>query len=189
MLAVAGKVCPPSIEWIEASMEAIPRPDESFDAVLSQYALQFVPDKRAALKEVHRVLVPSGGLVITVPGKTPEVMEIAHDTIGRHIGEDAAAFLRAVFSLHDPGENRRLYEDAGFNGINVRVSSKKIVLPPPKDFLWGYIHSTPLSGVVHEASEASRAALERDTVDRWQPFVQDGGMVMQVETVTTTAMK
>ena len=35
-------------------------PDASFDVVLCQMGLQFVRDRHAALREMHRVLVPGG---------------------------------------------------------------------------------------------------------------------------------
>ena len=39
----------------KASAEAMPLPDASFDVVLCQMGLQFVPDKHAALREMRRV--------------------------------------------------------------------------------------------------------------------------------------
>ena len=46
MLAVARSATRPGmpIEWHEASAEAMPLPDASFDVVLCQMGLQFVPD-------------------------------------------------------------------------------------------------------------------------------------------------
>lgn len=41
--------------------------DESFGAIVSSDVLEHVPDFRAALENFHRVLAPSGDLVLTVP--------------------------------------------------------------------------------------------------------------------------
>ncbi|NIX00730.1 MAG: methyltransferase domain-containing protein, partial [Phycisphaerae bacterium] len=62
MLAVARATTPSdaTIEWHEASAEAMPFPDGSFDAVLCQMGIQFIPDKDAALSEMRRVLAPGG---------------------------------------------------------------------------------------------------------------------------------
>lgn len=189
MLDTARAVCPPSLEWIETSAESISLPDESFDVVLSQYALQFVPDKSAALKEILRVLSPGGQMVLTVPGKVPDIMEIAEHAIARHISDDAAGFLRAVFSLHDPDAIQQLVQEAGFKQPKIRTSSKTVGLPPPKKFLWGYINSTPISGMVASASEDRKEALERTVLEEWQPFIKNGGMAMDVETLTVTARR
>ena len=42
---------------------ALPRPDDTFDAVLCNHVLEHVPDDGAAMREMHRVLRP-GGLAI-----------------------------------------------------------------------------------------------------------------------------
>ncbi len=44
------------IEWKQADASALPFPDGSFDLVVCQFGLMFVPDKFAALREMHRVL-------------------------------------------------------------------------------------------------------------------------------------
>jgi ubiquinone/menaquinone biosynthesis C-methylase UbiE len=189
MLAVARKACPSTIEWVESSAESIPLTDGSFDVVLSQYALQFVPDKLSALREMHRLLSPGGRLIVTVPGQAPAIMQIAHRAVARHIGGEAADFLAAVFSLHDADVVRQLVHDAGFDQPNVTTSAKIVSLPPPSQFLWGYLHSTPISELVASASEESRGALERTVVEEWQPFVKNGGMSMTVETHSATASR
>src|SRR3546814_10556694 len=55
MLAVARAATPEgmSIEWHEANAEAMPLPDASFDVVLCQLGLQFMPDRQAALREMR----------------------------------------------------------------------------------------------------------------------------------------
>ena len=48
------------VELVGLSAEQIPRPDASFDTVLSTYTLCTIPDPLAALREMRRVLVPGG---------------------------------------------------------------------------------------------------------------------------------
>src|SRR6266702_1414730 len=55
MIAVARTAVPdPSIAWYEGNAESIPLPDGSFDALLCSLGLQFVSDKDAAVREMHR---------------------------------------------------------------------------------------------------------------------------------------
>ena len=91
MLAVARSVTPANaqVQWHEASAEAMPLPDESFDVVLCQLGLQFVPDESAALREMRRGLVPGGRLIMSLPGEMPPLYIVARQALERHFGSDA----------------------------------------------------------------------------------------------------
>jgi trans-aconitate methyltransferase len=52
----------------EASAEALPHPEASFDAVFSNAALHWVRDQDAMMAEVHRVLRPHGRFVAEMGG-------------------------------------------------------------------------------------------------------------------------
>jgi ubiquinone/menaquinone biosynthesis C-methylase UbiE len=55
--------------------QALPFPDDSFDAALSTWTLCTIPDADAALHEVRRVLKPGGTLHFIEHGLAPEVDE------------------------------------------------------------------------------------------------------------------
>jgi ubiquinone/menaquinone biosynthesis C-methylase UbiE len=191
MLAVARSVTPPGtlIEWHEASAERMPLPDSSFDAVLCQMGLQFMPDKPAALREMHRVTKPGGRLILNVPGPAPRAFAIMGEALARHIGPEASGFVNHVFSLHDTTELQTLVSGAGFRNASTRAETKPLRLPPPREFLWQYVRSTPLAAVVAQADDECRASLERDVVGRWQEFVEGSGITFQVRVVVATAQK
>jgi ubiquinone/menaquinone biosynthesis C-methylase UbiE len=52
-----------NVEAKEADAANLPFPDASFDAVLCSFALNIIPDYRRAVREVRRVLRPSGRFV------------------------------------------------------------------------------------------------------------------------------
>jgi ubiquinone/menaquinone biosynthesis C-methylase UbiE len=186
MLATARKHAPPEspIDWYEASAESMPLPDGAFDVVLCQMGLQFVPNRTAALGEMRRVLADGGRAVVNVPGPTPEIFSILADGLDRSIGSQPAAFVRAVFSLHDADELRKLLQDAGFRDVEAGSALARLEVPGPNDFLWQYIASTPMAEMAAKAGEQSRDALERDVTDRWKPFCVNGGMRLEVRMTT-----
>jgi SAM-dependent methyltransferase len=62
----AGESGLPAPRFVDGQAEAIPMPDESFDAACAFDVLEHVDDARA-LAEIHRVLAPGGLLFASVP--------------------------------------------------------------------------------------------------------------------------
>ncbi|MDP8931981.1 MAG: methyltransferase domain-containing protein, partial [Actinomycetota bacterium] len=172
--------------WHQASAEDMPLPDASFDVVLCQIGLQFVPDKLAALREMRRVLAPGGRLVLNAPGPTPPPFVVLADTLARHVTPEVARFVHVVFSLHDPGELGDLLAAAGFADVVTERHPKTLHLPPPVEFLWQYVRATPLAGPLAQVDDVTRTAIEREVVAGWQPFTEDGGMTVEVDVLTAT---
>ncbi len=52
-------------------LEAIPRPDGSYDAILCNAVLEHVPNPEQVMAEFHRLLAPGGSLVVSVPFLQP----------------------------------------------------------------------------------------------------------------------
>ncbi len=191
MLAVARSTTPPDtpIQWHEADAGHMPLADGSFDVVLCQMGLQFMPDRQAALREMRRVLADGGRLILNLPGPTPRLFTAMGEGIARHVGAEAAGFVGLVFSLHDTAEIHGLLDDAGFREVSVESTMKTLRLPGPAAFLWQYVQGTPLAGVMAQVDDERRTALEREIVTGWQEFVEDEDMLLQVRMVTAGARK
>ena len=54
-----------AVEWLEADIEDLPLPGESFDVVLSTFGIECAPRVSVAVGELHRVLKPGGTLGLT----------------------------------------------------------------------------------------------------------------------------
>jgi ubiquinone/menaquinone biosynthesis C-methylase UbiE len=190
MLSVARSIPSPgaAIHWYETGAEAMPLPDGAFDVVLCQLGLQFVADRKAALREMRRVLVPGGRVLVSVPPPNG-FFGVLDEALARHAGDEAAKFVRIVFSLGDPATLERLFRDAGFRDVAVRTYGKPLRLPVARDFLWQYVHSTPLVGLLSNLDAARLAALERDVVNGWEPWSDDGGMRCELEMNVANARK
>jgi ubiquinone/menaquinone biosynthesis C-methylase UbiE len=189
MLEVARAVAPDGVDWYEASAEDVPLSAASFDLVLCSMGLQFFSDKAQAVREMHRVLAPGGRAVWCTPGPTPPIFQAIDQALVNHIGPGASMFVHAVFSLHDPAEARTLMQDAGFDRVDVEVSTVPLRVDPPADFLWQYVQSTPLAAAVADLSERERAALETEVIERCEPFVENGRSILEPGLLITTARR
>ena len=191
MLAVARAVTASTatpIQWYETGAEAMPLPDEAFDVVLCQFGLQFVAHKHAALAEMQRVLVMNGRAHLSVPTPTP-FFDILEQALANHGLPAAAAFVRLVFSMHDAAQLERLLRGAGFSAVDVQSQTTRLRLPPPTQFFWQYIQSTPAAAAIAQVDDKARSSLEREVVAKWQPWLAGDGLAPAQEIMVATARK
>ena len=102
---------PVPVEVVDGVAEHLPADDETFEAAVVSLVLCSVPDQRKALREIHRVLRPGGGLHFYehVRGDTPalqRVQRLVDATIwpllagGCHTARDtSAAITNAGFEM------------------------------------------------------------------------------------------
>jgi SAM-dependent methyltransferase len=176
MLAVA-RCKSAQIEWLEGSAGELPLPDNSFDAVVSQFGLMFFDDKPKALAEMMRVLKPGGRLAVAVCDaveNSPGYGSFAL-LLDRLFGKEVGDAFRAPFSL---GEAGRLYEicnEAKLAGAEVvqrngkvRFKSIDALVSTERACVW------TLGGLLSD-EQFERLLAESETVLR--PFVVDGGTI------------
>ncbi len=185
MLAVARaipSVAGAAIEWVEASVLALPLPDGAFDAVLCQHGLQQFPDRPAALGEMRRVLVPGGRLAAAVwariegnPGMAALVAALE-----RHVGTAAADNRRVPFALGDAAELNNLLAAAGFREVRVQTLTQTARFPSPEGLVAAQLAATPLSTLGLLTDEARRV-VARDVSLALQDYLRDDGLAVPME--------
>jgi SAM-dependent methyltransferase len=106
-----------TIAWQEGAAESLPFPDQRFDAVVSQFGLMFFQDRRAAIREMRRVLRPGGRLAIAVWDGLAAMPAFAAEValFQRLAGQRAADALRAPFVLGDPAALGRIAVEGGID--------------------------------------------------------------------------
>ena len=98
----------PSVELIEGSAEAIPLGNDSVDTVVTTWTLCSIPDAGRALREMHRVLRPTGRLLFVEHGRAPEPNVVWWQD---HL---TPAWKRIGGGCHLNRAIQMLIEDAGF---------------------------------------------------------------------------
>ena len=134
-------------------------------------------------------MTPGGRLFLSVPGPTPPIFAVLESALARHLGPEAAAFVQTVFSLHDPAAVGDLLSDTGFVDVEARPIEKILPLPPPREFLWQYVFSTPLAVPAADLDDERRDAIEREVAAGSRRFVEGGTLVLRQPLTLATARR
>jgi ubiquinone/menaquinone biosynthesis C-methylase UbiE len=105
-----------NIEFSEASADALPFPDQSFDVVTCRFGIMFFPDQVQALKECRRVLKPGGRAVFVAWGTKDQPFFTATAGIVLKYVQMPPLDPEApnMFMFGERGRLRRTLEAAGF---------------------------------------------------------------------------
>lgn len=145
-----------AVEWQQADASSLPFDDKSFDAVVCQFGIMFVPDKELSAREAHRVLKPGGLFLFNVWDAMEHnaLCQIAHETISSFFEKDPPTFYQVPFGYHDHAEIKRALEAAGFRDIRIEVVSKVSVPSRAEDAAQGLVHGNPVAVAITERDPA-----------------------------------
>jgi SAM-dependent methyltransferase len=177
MLAVAKRLAP-SIEWREGVAGSLPYEDDFFNAVVSQFGLMFFPDRPAALREMLRVLVRGGRMVVAVweSLENSEAYPIEVALLERRAGPKAAAALRAPFSLGEPAELTALFRDAGVAWVEIETQRGRARFPSIRVMVEADLRGwLPVMGVI--LSEEQIESILKDAEEALSDYVTSEGTV------------
>jgi ubiquinone/menaquinone biosynthesis C-methylase UbiE len=160
MLAVARSLpmAGASIEWLEGSALSLPFPESSFDLVLCQLGLQFFPDRALALREMRRVLVPSGRVALSVYSaieRTPAAHAFVR-ALDHHLGPEASRIKRAEHIFPTAEQVGALMAEADFEQITLNTVTKRITFPSALDYVRFQLVATPMAGLLADRDAAKR---------------------------------
>ncbi len=84
-----------AVEWRQADACSLPFADGVFDAVVCQFGLMFVPDKRLAAQEAHRVLKPGGVFLFNVWDAIEHnaIAQLAHRIVATYFEKGSPGIL------------------------------------------------------------------------------------------------
>ena len=154
------------ISWQDADAQDLPFPDASFDAVVCQFGIMFLPDTARGFAEAHRVLTPGGTLLANAWHSLDEnpAYGALNDALAALFPDDPPSFLHTPYGYHD---RSRILADAAAGGFtDVRLDDVRLQGhgPSVSDFVTGFVRGTPLNHELtgrgadldHVASEAAR---------------------------------
>jgi SAM-dependent methyltransferase len=155
------------VTFMVGDMTSLPFADASFDVVMCQFGLMFVPDKPLALREARRVLRSGGTLLVSTwaaMARNP-VVRITHETIVEFFPDDPPRFYETPFNLDDPGALGALLRRAGFHDVRVEVVEKEGHAVHARVAARGLVEGNPVADAIRTRHPDSLPLL-RDEVER-----------------------
>jgi len=156
-----------NVKWRQADATDLPFSDQSFDAVICQFGLMFVPDKPQAIQEAHRVLKPGGKFLFSVWDSIErnDFPRVAHETISKFFDDNPPDFYQIPFSFHDRLEIESLLTETGFKEIEFTLLPLNSNAASARDLTQGLVHGNPIITAIRERNEAMIPEIEKSVFE------------------------
>jgi SAM-dependent methyltransferase len=165
--------------------------DGSFDLVLCQFGLMFVPDPVQALREMRRVLRDGGRVGVSVWSTLDRVK---HETAQRFLAPYQPQLppeqqLPGPVSLGEPGLIEGYVAEAGFQDVTVQRHTFAIVYPNRQTYWQARTEGAHLRAALDALTPEQRQQLERDVLSELEQYRQGEALHLPSEAIYVTAVR
>jgi SAM-dependent methyltransferase len=174
MVAHAREAVPlAGVVWRTADAQALPFADESFDVVVCQFGIMFLPEIARGFGEAHRVLARGGTLLASTwrPLNENPAHRAIHDVLSEMFPDDPPRFLETPYGYHDPVRVRADAAAGGFAAVRLDTVRLQGRGPSALVFARGMVRGTPLC---HQLQERG-ANLDDATLEVARAVARVGG--------------
>jgi ubiquinone/menaquinone biosynthesis C-methylase UbiE len=148
--------------------------DNTFDMVICQFGMMFLPDKRQGFNEIFRVLKPGGKLICFTWDSTLNNplfgLLINELMLPLFADEDPTRFF-TPFSLHNPQQLAGWLNEAGFRDVKIDTIALKSGSATLEHLETGVLRKHPLGKAVYDKNPSAYEDVVRKfkegIVDRW----------------------
>ena len=176
------------IDWYCANALELPFDDASFDLCLCLQGLQFFADRLAGLRQIKRILKPTGRLVASIWG--PIEFNKGHHAVVQALerqGVDASAAKKAC-SFANPDEILETVNRAGFAQVDLRTEDGVSHFGSMQSFIDGMTIGSPSTRhAVARLPEGGRDIFVKEVSAMLEPYVVRGGLEYPMRTHILTA--
>lgn len=192
MITVAKEnVVDTKIEWQTADMLQLPFADNSFDCVVCQFGVMFVPDKLKAFQEAYRVLKQSGHFIFSTWDRieTCGAFAIANKVIQDFFGDKAPTFFKTPYSMFDPEELIQLLMQSGFLYPKVELVKKNGHAETSMHAARGLVEGNPIYKEIISIDPAAVDVLKEKISSQLQAAYGNGALQHSMQALVGEGVK
>ncbi|MFO1067737.1 MAG: class I SAM-dependent methyltransferase [Geminicoccaceae bacterium] len=164
----------PAIAWQEADAAALPFADASFDTVLCQFGMMFLPDRVRGMAEARRVLQPGGRFLFSVWDALDANLFAAEvdAAIAAQLPADPPRFFaRTPHGYHDRARIEADVRAGGFAEVAIETVELVSRAATADDVAMAYCQGTPMRGEIEARAPGGLGriteAVARAVAARW----------------------
>ena len=173
----------PNLRFDEGDAEALPYPEQSFDAVVSNFGIHHLPGPGNGIAEALRVLRPCGRFAFTTWAVPEEniAWRLLFDAIRAHGDPDAAKTPPSGGNLGRPEPVRILLEKAGFAAPRVETVPREWVVQDARELVAALARGTVRTAALIAAQpSASLPAIEAAVAEAAAPYRRVDGFAVPI---------
>jgi ubiquinone/menaquinone biosynthesis C-methylase UbiE len=191
MLEIA-RAAHPRVAFSHGDAEALPWPDGSFGAVVSNFGVHHVPHPRVALAQAQRVLKPGGRVAFTVWARPDRniAWRLLFDAVRRHGNADAAKAPPPGGTINSEDDCRAALADAGFGDIDARLVQRAWPAKRVHDLVAAFRHGTARTAALIDAQDpAALPAIEAHMAEHAEIYRQGDHLRVPIAAVLAIGRK
>jgi ubiquinone/menaquinone biosynthesis C-methylase UbiE len=185
----AGRDAVTNVQGAVMDAQALTFADATFDATFCMFGFFFFPDRARAFRELHRVLRPSGRVLMATWSAIDRrpVMKVAFEAVAEALPD----FPRpAKGDLQDPDECVREMSAAGFCDVSTRLFTSSVRIPSAERYLEFIVRSgAPFAVMKKKLGPAAWDSAMQRILDVLRRRIPEGGTELSAEAIFTVGTR
>ena len=166
--------------------------NNSFDVVICQFGVMFLPDKKKGFQEILRVLKPGGKFIFFTWDdtlKVPIFRALIDDLVLPHFNDEDTSRFKIPFAMNDYKTLEAMLTDAGFKHVGSKVLSLKSGIASPDFVVDGFYRKHPLGREIMTKDPSAFETVAKQFHDKVVQLSDDGKTPFQLSALMTTGIK